>query len=194
MQEKNNFQEGRMFKKTLVLLDGSKLAEEIIPYITDACSGRDHEVELLQINTSYITIAPPQSIHTMTYGRQTKPGITSASDRGEQFVPEGDAGVELKEIEREQSKAKGYLDAVADRLRAQGMKVQTMTLEGDVRQTIINHIRNGHFSVVALTTHGASGMDHGLLGSIAQHIMKESPVPVILVKTQGKAVKKEEEY
>ena len=52
-----------MFKKTLVLLDGSKLAEEIIPYITDACAGKDHEVELLQINTSYITIAPPQSIH-----------------------------------------------------------------------------------------------------------------------------------
>lgn len=183
-----------MFKKTLVLLDGSKLAEEIIPYITDACSGPDSVVELLQVSTSHITIAPPQSIHTMSYSRQTKPGTTSASDMSEHFIPEGDAGTEFKEIEREQSKAKGYLDDVAARLRAQGIKVQTLTLEGDVDQTIIAHTRNSHFSVVALTTHGASGMDRGLLGSVAQYVMKESPVPVLLVKTRGKAVKKEEDY
>ena len=182
-----------MFKKTLVLLDGSKLAEEIIPFVTDACSRPDSVVELLQVSTSYITIAPPQSIHTISYSRQTKPGTTSASDSSEHFIPESGAGAEFKEIEREQSKAKGYLDDVADRLRAQGMKVQTVTLEGDVNQTIINHIRNSHISVVALTTHGASGMDRGLLGSVAQHVMKESPVPVLLVKTRGKPVKNEEE-
>jgi nucleotide-binding universal stress UspA family protein len=183
-----------MFKKTLVLLDGSKLAEEIIPYITDACSRPDSEVVLLQVNTSHITIAPPQSIHTLTYGRETKPGTTSASDMSEHFIPESGAGSELKEIEREQSKSKGYLEDVADRLRAQGMKVKTVTLEGDVNETIVNHIQNSHVSVVALTTHGASGMDRGLLGSVAQYVMKESPVPVLLVKTRGKAVKKEEQY
>jgi nucleotide-binding universal stress UspA family protein len=182
-----------MFRKTLVCLDGSKTAEEVLPYIIDSCARQDIELVLLQIITSHITIPPPQSIHTMTFGQKTRPGITATSDMGSSLTAEPETGAQLAEIEKEQARARQYLESLAARLRTQGVKVKTVVLEGDVKETLIDYIANSQVSLVALTTHGAGGMERGLLGSVAQYVLKESPVPVLLVKSRGKAVRREEE-
>ncbi len=183
-----------MNTKILVCLDGSKLAEAILPYVADSCSRPDTELELVQVVPSQVTIPPPQSMHTMTFGRETRPGKTAASDLGSTSLPEAGLEAELKEIEREQSRAKNYLEGLAGKLRKQGLKVTTLILEGDARDKILSHIQKGKIAVVALSTHGEGGMERGLLGGVTQHILKESPVPVLLIKPRGKAVKKEEEY
>jgi nucleotide-binding universal stress UspA family protein len=174
-----------MFTKTLVCLDGSKLAESVIPYVINACCQPETELVLFQVITSHITIPPPQSIHTLTFGRETKPGRTSTSDIGS-FTPEAAVGQELKEIEREQAKAQDYLESIAARLRKLGANVKTVVWEGDIKESIIAYTSTRKISVVAITTHGSGGMGEALLGGVAQHIMKESPVPVLLVKPEGK--------
>jgi nucleotide-binding universal stress UspA family protein len=180
-----------MFKKTLVCLDGSKLAEEAIPYIINACHQPEGELVLFRVITSHITIPPPQSIHTLTFGRKTKPGSTSTSDSGS-FTQEADAGVELKEIARERNDATDYLEGLASNLRAKHANVKVVVWEGDIKESIISYIANRQITVVVLTTHGSSGMGEYLLGGVAQYVLKESPVPVVLVKPIGKP--KEEEY
>jgi nucleotide-binding universal stress UspA family protein len=182
-----------MFRKTLVCLDGSKIAEEVLPYLISVCAHQDNELVLLQVITTHITIPPPQSMHTMTFGQKTRPGMSAASDMGSSLTAEPEAGAQLAEIEKEQARARQYLESVAGRLRAQGVKVKTVVLEGDIKETVIDHIANSQVSLVAMTTHGAGGMEHGLLGSVAQYILKESPAPVLLVKSRRKVVKKEEE-
>jgi nucleotide-binding universal stress UspA family protein len=179
-----------MFTKTLVCLDGSKLAEAVIPYVINACCQPDTELILFQVITSHITIPPPQSIHTLTFGRETRPGRTSTSDMGS-FTPEAGVGPELKEIEREQAKALDYLESIAVGLRRLGANVKTVVWEGDVKESILAYVSTRKISVVAVTTHGAGGMGESLMGGVAQYIMKESPVPVVLVKPEGKP--KEEE-
>ena len=64
--------------------------------------------------------------------------------------------------------------------------------EGDIKESIIGYISKQQVSAVVLATHGAGGMGENLLGGVAQYVLKESPVPVVLVKPVGKP--KEEEY
>ncbi len=174
-----------MLNKTLVCLDGSKLSEEILPYVIGHCLGTGSEVILLKVITAHITIPPPESTHVITFGRNSKPDQIHTTDIGKQTTLEPKAGLELREIEREQGEAKAYLNDVANQFRSKDLKVKTMTLQGDVGDTILNYAKQSQASLIALTTHGQGGLKRGLLGRIAQYILKESEIPVLLVKPKG---------
>jgi nucleotide-binding universal stress UspA family protein len=175
-----------MFKKTLICLDGSRLAEEILPYAAEHCLGLKSEVILLQVITAHITIPPPESTHVMTFGLDSKPDQIHTSDVGKTTTLEPKAGLELREIEREQGEAKVYLDNIAARLHRQGLKAKTVTLEGDVSDTILNFAASSKISMIALTTHGRSGLKSQVLGRVAAAILKTAEIPVLLIKPKGK--------
>ena len=174
-----------MFKKALVCLDGSKLAEEILPYAAEACMLSENEIILLQVIATKITIPPPQSIHAFTLGRKFKPTPTTASDLEGDTTPEAQAGVQLKEIEREQGSAKEYLDRAARPYRIRGLKIRTLVLEGNAGETIVNYARTSGVSLIALTTHGSGGLKHTGLGQTAQFVLRESVLPVLIIKPGG---------
>lgn len=175
-----------MFNKTLVCLDGSKLAEEILRYVIGHCLGLESEVILLKIITAHITIPPPESAHVMTFGRDSKPDQIHTTDVGKSTTLEPKAGLQLREIEREQSEAKVYLENIADLFRSKDLKAKTLTLQGDAGETILNYAKSSNVSLIALTTHGDGGLKRGLLGRVAQYILKESEIPVLIVKPRGK--------
>jgi nucleotide-binding universal stress UspA family protein len=179
-----NFEVEKMFKKVLVCLDGSGLAEEILPFVLGQCQ-LENEVILLKVIKSHITIPPPESMHVLTLGRDSKPGQIHTTDVGKSTTLEPKAGLELREIEREQGEAKAYLNSVAERFRSKDLKIKTLTLQGDVRDSILNYSRNSKVSLIALTTHGSGGLKHGVLGSIAQFILKEAEIPVLIIKPKG---------
>lgn len=174
-----------MFKKVLVCLDGSALAEEIIPFALEQCHS-ETEVILLKVITAYITIPPPESSHVLTFGRESKPHQIHTTDIGKSTTLEPKVGLELREIEREQSEAKFYLDSIAEKFRPKRLKIKTLTLQGDVGDTILNYAKSSHISLIALTTHGKGGLKRGLLGRIAQSILKEAEIPVLIVKPKVK--------
>jgi nucleotide-binding universal stress UspA family protein len=174
-----------MYNKTLVCLDGSKLAEEILPFIIGHSQGIGSEVVILKVITAHITIPPPESTHIITFGIDSKPDQIHTTDIGKSTTLEPKAGLQLREIEREQGEAKVYLENIAGQFRSKGLKVKTLTLQGDVGDTILNYVKSANISLIALTTHGNSGLKHGLLGSVAQFILKESEIPVLIVKPHG---------
>ena len=168
--------------KTLVCLDGSKLAEEVLPYIIESgpvCRG---EIILLHVSASDITIPPPESMHVMTFGRSSKPDQVPTSDIGETTTIEPKVGSQLKSIEREQLEAGRYLERIALKFSDRGLKVRTAVTQGEVGDAIVKFAVDNKISLITLTAHGHGGPKSEVLGRVAQSVLKFSPVPVLLVR------------
>jgi nucleotide-binding universal stress UspA family protein len=176
-----------MFRKTLVCLDGSKLAEEILPFLLESCPQPASEIILLQVITAHITIPPPESTHIYTLGPDSRPDQMRTADIGKTTTLEPKAGLQLREIEREQREAKAYLESQAGAFRARGLKVKTLTLEGDAGETILDYASHNQISLIALTTHGRGGRKRGKLGRISSLILNEAVTPVLIIQPLGKA-------
>jgi nucleotide-binding universal stress UspA family protein len=178
-----------MFRKTLVCLDGSKLAEEVIPYLLEVCPESGSEVILLHVISADITIPPPESMHAFTVGRAAKPVQTRATDMGKTETLEPEAGRQLKEIEREQLEATTRLEDIAQKFRHKGIKVRNVIISGDPGPVILDYAGSENASLIALTTHGSGGLKGNLFGRVAQSVIKESNIPVMMIKP-GKIMSK----
>jgi nucleotide-binding universal stress UspA family protein len=58
---------------------------------------------------------------------------------------------------------------------------QTKILTGDPSREIVKHIESEGFDLVIIGSHGSKGLNHILFGSVADHVVKMSPVPVLSV-------------
>jgi len=175
-----------MFEKTLVCLDGSPLAEEILPLVIGQCMGLEKEIILLKVIPAYITIPSPQSTHVLTFGRSSKPHPIHTTDIGKSTTLEPKVGLELREIERQEGESKAYLDDLAARFRSKNVNIRTVSLHGDAGEIILDYAGKSHASIIAMTTHGSGGLKRGLIGSVAQFVLKESEIPVLIVKPKNR--------
>lgn len=74
------------------------------------------------------------------------------------------------------------LEASAERVRAEGLAVDTeLTLETAV-DAILSALAKGRAELVVMGTHGASGLRRLALGSVAERIVREAPCPVVTVR------------
>jgi nucleotide-binding universal stress UspA family protein len=77
----------------------------------------------------------------------------------------------------------GYLDQVADQLRARGFPVTARASIGvGPAATILRVLHEEPFDLVALTTHGASGFRRLMLGSVADKVIRASAKPVLVYR------------
>jgi nucleotide-binding universal stress UspA family protein len=58
---------------------------------------------------------------------------------------------------------------------------QAVVVAGDASEEIINYIQEHHIDLVIMGTHGRKGMDKILFGSVAERVLKTSPVPVMVI-------------
>jgi nucleotide-binding universal stress UspA family protein len=72
------------------------------------------------------------------------------------------------------------LPAAAE-LRGAGYTVSTGIGFGAPAQEIEEYIRYGNFDLVAMTTHGRTGLRRALLGSVAEHVLRHISVPILLL-------------
>jgi len=74
-----------------------------------------------------------------------------------------------------------YLDGVADRLRAEGLRVATRVVAGTgVAETVLAQLQQGRFGFVAISTHGVGGFRYLLFGGVADKVMRGGTVPTLL--------------
>jgi nucleotide-binding universal stress UspA family protein len=82
--------------------------------------------------------------------------------------------------------AEDYLEQVARRLRSESLRVWTRVVHDEHPATAILHeaerLGNG---IVALETHGRRGLSRMFLGSVADKVLRASPLPVLLHRPQG---------
>src|SRR5262245_32338843 len=125
-----------MYERILVGLDGSALAERVLPYIQALAERFGSRVILLQA-----TLPPQVPIGT--------PGL----------APDAVMPLDLGEIAAEERQAaRTYLDELAQRLRAAGLAVETVQPEGDPAAVILDHARAPGADLIAMTTHGRGGL------------------------------------
>lgn len=75
-----------------------------------------------------------------------------------------------------------YLKEVAARLEADGCRVQTDVMFGDPAIAILEHAARVEADIIAMSTHGRSGLDRWLMGSVAEKVLMGSQVPVLLYR------------
>lgn len=80
-----------------------------------------------------------------------------------------------------------YLKEVAARLSAQGVEARPVGLEGRAAFEVLRHAAETGASLIAMTTHGRTGLPRVLLGSIAEEILRHAPCPVLVRRTQPAA-------
>jgi len=145
-----------MYKKILVPLDGSPLAECVIPHIEAIAKPCGSKVEL-------ISVVEPVEIPT----------------RGQIAVNDDD----LKKINNEAKKeTHKYLDSISDRLNRSEIKNSHVILMGKPAESLIEYAANNDIDLLIMATHGRSGLTKFFWGSIAEKVLRSINIPVLLVK------------
>jgi nucleotide-binding universal stress UspA family protein len=80
---------------------------------------------------------------------------------------------------------KPYLREVADRLRAKGLNVETETRTGSPAADIVGRAVESGAGLIAMTTHGRTGLSRVIMGSVAEQIIRTAPCPVLIRRSLG---------
>ncbi|MGB6872941.1 MAG: universal stress protein [Dehalococcoidia bacterium] len=144
-----------MYKKILVPLDGSELAECVLPHAK--------------------AIATECGIEKVVLLRVVEP-----------IHPETPATVDFEEIQKAAVKAaKAYLAKTKAKLSKKGVNVETAVLTGRAAETIADFAQSNKIDLIALATHGISGITRWVFGSVADKLVRSSSAPVLLIRPQG---------
>jgi len=142
-----------VYRRAVVALDGSPVAEAIIPFILEIAGPLDMEVVLLRVNRPI----PPEVI-------------------------EGSRHVIVEDPETSRVDAEEYLAPLAVELRKKGVRVRTQVRRGQPSEEIVLAARESGADLIAMTTHGRSGFGRLLFGSVAEAVLRESRLPVFLMR------------
>jgi nucleotide-binding universal stress UspA family protein len=146
-----------MFKRILVPLDGSTRAERAIPVAARIARAKSGSVVLMQVATIPVTYASYLGSSTNT----------------------------LETIESELTDAESYLRTVAGSEVLRGIEAETQALYGVAAATILSTVSSYKADLVVMTSHGYTGTERWLLGSVAQEVARHSPVPVLVLHEKG---------
>ena len=142
-----------MYKRMLVPLDGSRLAEGILPFIIQIAGPLDLEVVLLRV-------VPP---------------ILPLTLEGAGHFVVDDVATRLRE-------AREYLAPVAADLRERGVRVMTEARNGEPVTVAVAAARDVGADLIAMTTHGRSGLGRLLFGSVAEAVLRQAQIPVLMMR------------
>jgi nucleotide-binding universal stress UspA family protein len=142
-----------MYRRALVPLDGSAVAETILPFILEIAGPLDMAVVLLRV----VQPVPP-------------------------MVIEGSRHVVTEAVEARRIDAEEYLAALAVELRQKGITVEARVRRGVPAAEILAAARETEADLIAMTTHGRSGLGRLLFGSVAEEVLRHSDIPVFLMR------------
>ena len=158
-----------MYGKILVPLDGSKLAEGVLPHVEEVARRFDSEVTLIQV------VAPLSKLVAETMPAALEPSGATAA-----------VGVEAAAaaVKAEREGARSHLDRIVERLKAQKLDVRAEVVEGTAGDVIVDYARRHGTDLIAMSTHGRSGLRRLVYGSVADHVLRRAGTPVLLIRSR----------
>ncbi len=153
-----------MYEKIMVPLDGSDLAECVVPHVAAIISGfKSKEVVLVRVvNPFRLPISVPA---------QGKFGFTE-KDRH-------------RLEENRKNAAKAYLEKMADSLDVPGTVFNFTVLEGNPASMLTDYASKNDVDLIVIASHGRSGVSRWVMGSVAERILRTSCIPVMMVRAPG---------
>ncbi len=156
------------FESAIVPVDGSELAEEILPHVVYLSSVMGIGLNLVRVNPSR-----DDYYRSMSVGPSEVSRVTPTY---EEYISVVDA------------EAEDYLSELVERLTGQGaVSVSSQLLHGPPADTIAGLASSTPNNLVAMTTHGRSGVGRLVLGSVAERVVRQSGDPVLLVRGEAPA-------
>ena len=64
-------------------------------------------------------------------------------------------------------------------------RVEAVRLGDDIAATVAEYARKNDIDLIVTATHGRSGLRHLLMGSVAEHILRKAPCPVLVIRPTG---------
>jgi nucleotide-binding universal stress UspA family protein len=90
-------------------------------------------------------------------------------------------------IEEAINSAVDRLTPLKDEMFPPGADVETVVSVGRPALTIVEHATAGQFDLIVMGTHGRTGLSHLFMGSVAEHVVRTAPCPVLTVRDAGAA-------
>jgi nucleotide-binding universal stress UspA family protein len=149
------------FRRILVALDGSRFAERVLPSTESLAQRFGATVTLIQ---AIPPIAEP------------------ALAEGSRDVLSEERPMPLPIVDEMRAHAESYLRSVREALEARGLKVDADCPEGEASEVILRRARQLGADLIAITTHGRTGVDRMMFGSVAEEVQRHAPCPVLLVR------------
>jgi nucleotide-binding universal stress UspA family protein len=144
-----------MFSKILVPLDGSQLAEQVLPCVQSLAQHTRAAIILLRV----------------------------ADHPARQYYVEGLA-VNATQSDDSRTHCEAYLHRIAESLNNTDILVNYVVKEGAIADVILDYANAIQADLIAMSTHGRTGIGRWLLGSVATRIVRASAVPVLLVRPE----------
>lgn len=144
-----------MFKKILVPLDGSEMAETALAPALKLAELAHGEVILFRSVIPIYLMMPPEN------------AWVGSEYLGQQILEE----------------TKEYLQALQDRYQRPNVKIEIITLEGDAASLIIDLASKVEADLIVMSTYGWTGMKRVAFGSVTERVLGHAPVPVYVVRS-----------
>jgi nucleotide-binding universal stress UspA family protein len=147
---------GELLRSIIVPLDGSSLAEQILPEVVALAKLGDTRIRLLRV------LAPRTSAQKAMRGRETRCW------------------------DKDVAAAKAYLDRIAAKLRADGFITTADVVVGDnTAEAIVDYAGREKANLIAIATHGRSGILRALRGSVADVVTRTSRTSMLVLRPAG---------
>jgi nucleotide-binding universal stress UspA family protein len=147
-----------MYKTILVPLDGSKRAEAILPHVEELAQRYEAKVVFFRV------VEPPPLM--------VMPG-------------QPDMTLHRQELERRTEEAERYLKAIEGEFRQLGINARLELGHGAVVEAIISAATRHEADVIALASHGRSGLAQVFYGSVAAGVLQRLDRPLLLVRSRA---------
>ncbi len=155
-----------MYRKIVVPLDGSKMAECALGHVEAIAKGCSTlEVDLVRVVRSV-------------------PLWMSGDDMS--YI---DPGVLAKVVEGEKTSAKVYLDKIVKDLGEKGISAKSVVLNGEPAQTVLDYAEKNGAELIVMSSHGRSGPARWAMGSVAERVRQHAKLPVLVVAAPGCRIK-----
>jgi len=159
-----------MYKRILVPLDGSKVGEAALAHVEELLSDLIPETE--------VEVTLFQVISSLT------PSVLA----GEARTP---IPYTKEEMEKIKEKAIDYLGEAGEGLRSKGAvvraRVKTKMGISNAAEEIIKAAHEINANLIAISTHGGSGLTRWAFGSVTDKVLRGANVPVLMVRALGRA-------
>ena len=148
-----------MYQTILVPLDGSKLAECVLPHVEALVRGSQAKRVVFTRVVEPVYLPP-----------------------GDYIMPED----QVRKMEAEMREdAQNYLKDIVSRTKYDGARVESAILYGRAADTLADFATKNQIDIIIIATHGRSGVSRWVWGSVADRILRSSCVPVLMVRAPG---------
>jgi nucleotide-binding universal stress UspA family protein len=148
-----------VYKKILVPLDGSKLAEVVLPHVEQLAWELGSSLILLRV------VKPPRS----TEAPWAEDMMALNQEREAVFRRD----------------AETYLSARRGELRGKGIEISTYVITSEsVAGAILDFAEQQAVDLIAMSTHGRSGLSRWVYGSVAEKVLQGAACPVLLIRAR----------